>query len=653
MGAYCYGHPEGSGHWVASQMLEVPMSGAAQRPRDLRNQEILSEQVRLLFDNSKVSAGVALLASTILSVLQWGAVPTERILGWWLYIILLTGARAAVVYHYRRAGPERENRTWLAAFVAGAGLAGIGWGGAGLVLYAPGEMTHQLFLLFVLGGMMLGAGSVLSSRPEAFLAFLLPTGVLPTVRLFLQGDRTHTAMGLLTGIFTVVVIMTTARICGTLEISLKLQFENRHLLEELRNANERIEVANEVLELKVRERTTELIRSTEQLRAEIARREEMEEELLRARKLESLGVLAGGIAHDFNNFLMVIQGNIELAKARLKNGEPVQENLEQIASAYERAALLSSQLLTFAKGGTPIRRLVPVADLIVDAVQLARAGSSTAITANVAEDLGYAELDPGQVGQVLHNILLNARQAMIEGGIIEIHAKRLESCDSETGPRIRISIRDHGCGIPSEVLPYIFDPYFTTKPTGSGLGLATAHAIVAKHGGHIRVESKIREGTLFEIDLPASNERPTRQVSSATTLQSGRGRVLVMDDDEALRYLLGAVLKTLGYSVQTVAGGAEAITAYEEAMRAGAPFDVALLDLTVSGGMGGVEAASKLKEIDPQAKLIVSSGYSDNAVMSDYSHYGFDAVITKPATPTELGAVLHTLLAGVSRIEQP
>jgi CheY-like chemotaxis protein len=286
-----------------------------------------------------------------------------------------------------------------------------------------------------------------------------------------------------------------------------------------------------------------------------------------------------------------------------------------------------------------------MADLISDAVQLARAGSSTSITVQLSDDLGFAEVDPGQIGQVLHNILLNARQATPEGGLIEITANRFSSSnEGDPKPRIRISIRDYGCGIPADVLPRIFDPYFTTKPAGNGLGLATAHAIIVKHGGQISVASKLGEGTAFEIDIPASAECPSSHPSIVSDVQRGTARVLVMDDDAALRYLMTAVLNSLGYEVETAKDGAEAIAIYEAAKTTGRPFEVCLLDLTVSGGMGGVETASKLNEIDPSAKLIVTSGYSDAAVMSNFAQYGFDAVITKPAMPAEVGSVIARVL---------
>ncbi len=222
----------------------------------------------------------------------------------------------------------------------------------------------------------------------------------------------------------------------------------------------------------MRERTAELQQTTERLRAEIQQREEVEEELLRARKLESIGVLAGGIAHDFNNFLTVVQGNVEMAKMQLGRNEPVRNILERTGKACERAALLSSQLLTFAKGGVPVRQLVSIAKLLMDAVELARAGSQTSIQVSIADDLRCAEVDPGQIGQVLHNILLNARQAMAERGIIEVRAENVVLAGAPGGDtRVRITIRDYGCGIPFDALPQIFDPYFTTKPGGARAGV--------------------------------------------------------------------------------------------------------------------------------------------------------------------------------------
>ena len=415
----------------------------------------------------------------------------------------------------------------------------------------------------------------------------------------------------------------------------------------LKEAQAELRRSNEMLASRVGERTAELEEANQRLRAEIEQREQIEEELLRARKLESLGVLAGGIAHDFNNFLTVVQGNLELMKMQLDLAAPVQGLLNQTASACQRAAFLSSQLLTFAKGGAPVRRVVSLVELIRESVNLTRAGAPVSINVEIAEDLWPVEADRGQISQVLHNILLNARQATSQGGIIEVLATNVAgSLPGIPEDRVRISVRDYGCGISAEALPRIFDPYFTTKPAGSGLGLATTYAIVSKHGGHISVASQPGEGTAIVVDLPASAASPAPHPVRDAVLRTGAGRLLVMDDEATLRELLRSLLTSLGYDVECVREGAEAIALYGSAQAAGRDFDAVLLDLTVRGGMGGMEAATKLRELDPSATLIVTSGYSDAPVMSDFRRYGFDEMLPKPWTAVEVSEVFQRALDG-------
>ena len=275
-------------------------------------------QLRLLYANANLGVVINILAATVLGGLQWGVVARPLVIAWWLYILLVSVARYALARHYWHSSPApTDSNKWRTVFIAGVALTGAGWGAAGVLLYPAAHLTNQVFLVFVLGGMMLGASSVLAPRPEAFLTFLLPAGLIPAVRLFLEGDETHVAMGLLAVVFTLATLIITRRIYRTIESSLRLQLENRDLVENLRAAHQETVALNFALERRVQERTAELRKSTEQLRAEIAQREQTEEELLRSRKLESLGVLAGGIAHDFNNFLTVVQGNIEVAKTQL------------------------------------------------------------------------------------------------------------------------------------------------------------------------------------------------------------------------------------------------------------------------------------------------------------------------------------------------
>ena len=609
------------------------------------SQQILLAQFRLLYANANLGIVVTLVVATVLGTLQSQVIARPIIVGWWLSMVALCALRYSLALRLAASrstvAADESKRRLL--YVSGIGLTGAGWGAAGVLLYAPGHLINQVFLVFVLGGMMLGAASLLAPRPEAFLSFLLPVGLIPAIRLALEGDTTHLAMGFLVLVCTAATLVVTRRFHRLIDASLRLQFENHDLVEDLRSANDRTAALNEALEIRVNERTAALHQSTEQLRAEIAQREQTEGALLRARKLESLGVLAGGIAHDFNNFLTVVQGNIEVAKAMVPAEAPAQGYLTQAAGACQRAKFLSLQLLTFAKGGTPVRRIVSVAQLVTDAVHLARTGSPVAMKVNLADDLWSAEVDPGQIGQVLHNILINAREATPAAGAIEVQAHNIEparqygqdkydqdefsqdgvsllaASHDKAGPRVQISIQDHGPGIPAEVVGQIFDPYFTTKSAGSGLGLATAYAIIDKHGGQLSVHSSPGNGARFVIELPATlaTAQPTATPSAPTL--GGSERLLVMDDDEALRVLFKAVLIQLGYEVHTAVDGTQAIAFCEAARASGKKFDAVLLDLTVTGGMGGMEAAARLKESDPSLKLIVSSGYSDAPVMSQFA----------------------------------
>ena len=421
----------------------------------------------------------------------------------------------------------------------------------------------------------------------------------------------------------------------------------------LKKAEKALRKAHDELALRVEERTAELRQANQRLRAEMEHRRQVEEELLQARKLEAVGVLAGGIAHDLNNFLTVVQGNADLASRHTLPGQPLHEILGHITAACARAGLLSTQLLTFSKGGSPVRETGSIAGLLRECAELAQSGSSVRVESKVAADLWPAKFDPGQMSQVFHNILWNAREAMPGGGVVELRASNETVEDGHAslsaGRYLRIVVQDRGCGIPTHILPKIFDPYFTTKETGSGLGLATAYAIVAKHEGHIGVQSAEGEGTKFTIYLPAAEGDVTAQCPHTPEVHSGSGRILLMDDETAILRLLSRTLQHLGYEVECSANGAEALKLFENARREGRGFNAALLDLTVPGGMGGCETAARLREIDPRVPIIVSSGYSDSAVMAEFRSYGFDQVLPKPWTLAQLSEVLKRALEPSSK----
>ncbi|MCH7780920.1 MAG: PAS domain S-box protein [Acidobacteria bacterium] len=373
------------------------------------------------------------------------------------------------------------------------------------------------------------------------------------------------------------------------------------------------------------------------------------EELLNARKLESVGMLAGGIAHDFNNSLMGILGNLSIAKSRVGKKHAAYGRLREAEKAALRAKGLTRQLLTFSKGGAPVRRTTSIEGVIRDTVQFVLSGSNVRGQVIVEPGLWPAEVDAGQISQVIENLVLNAVQAMPDGGLVQVEADNVDVPAGSglpvcQGCFVRIRVSDEGIGIPPEAVDRIFDPYFTTKEHGSGLGLATSYAIVQKHEGHLAVRSRQGGGTEFTLHLPAGKEVERMREENEPVAAAHRGHVLVMDDDDLVRDTIGAMLAGLGHSAEFASDGESAVQAYRSAMQAGRPFDAVILDLTIRGGYGGEEAMRRLLEIDPGAVGIVSSGYSESPVMAEAHRFGFRDCIAKPYRPTELGAVLDRVL---------
>lgn len=395
----------------------------------------------------------------------------------------------------------------------------------------------------------------------------------------------------------------------------------------------------------------------------INERKKMEAELLKVQKLESLGILAGGIAHDYNNLLTGIMANISLA-IQIENPESgafrekpegvLLESLLDAEKATLRARDLTQQLITFSKGGAPVKKLVPdIAELLRESVEFALRGSNVNPEFHAPDDLSAVEVDPGQLNQVVQNLLINADQAMPAGGVVRVSAENLTLAHGEVlplkkGRYIKITVQDQGIGVPGENLPKLFDPYFTTKKTGSGLGLATVYSIVARHGGHIAVDSEVGVGTTFTIYLPASDKKVVREEvpkeASFAEFMGGAGRVLVMDDEELVRNIATRILTQAGYEVKTAVDGFEAIDAYVQARESGTPFDLVIMDLTIPGGLGGKETLTKLLEFDPGVKAIVSSGYSNDPIMDDFAKYGFKGVVVKPFSTVELARAAHEVV---------
>ena len=385
---------------------------------------------------------------------------------------------------------------------------------------------------------------------------------------------------------------------------------------------------------------------------DITSRQRAEAERRKAETLEQLGLLAGGIAHDFNNLLTAIIGNISLASLLLPPDDEMATRLDDAKNASLRARDLAQQLLTFARGGAPIKKTASIGKLIQDTVSFSLRGSRNRSEFDFSPDVAPAEIDAGQISQVVANLVVNADQAMPNGGTLYVTCDNF--CydtndavipDLVPGDYVRIRIRDEGVGIPEKYIKRIFDPYFTTKAKGNGLGLATAYSIIKNHNGLLTVESEVHVGTTFTIYLPAApameQEQPIEAPAKVTQEIKGTGRVLVVDDEDAIRDLVEFTLTRLGYEVSQAATALLGVELYQQRLRAGKRFDLVILDLTLPGGMGGKEALKKLIEIDPTVNAIVSSGYATDATMSRYQDFGFRGVIAKPYEAAELGKIVH------------
>jgi PAS domain S-box-containing protein len=381
---------------------------------------------------------------------------------------------------------------------------------------------------------------------------------------------------------------------------------------------------------------------------DITERKRAEEERLMTGKLESLGTLAGGIAHDLNNILTVISGNIGLAQVEAPGNKTVLLSaLSKAGRAVQHAARLVGQLLTFSKGGAPLTKVVSLAELLRQSAEFSLYGSSLHAEIDLAPNLWNAEVDQGQIEQVINALMINAREAMPRGGTVRVAARNV-NLEEETGGLapgryVKTAITDQGDGVDKAITRRIFDPYFTTKPAGSGLGLSISYSIVKRHGGMLHLESSSPEGSTFAFYLPATDAPAAVDGPSGSVreIRFDDRRILVMDDEGAIRELTSQLLGTLGYQVTAVGDGHEAIRTYERALRRGESFQAVILDATIRGGMGGLATIERLRQIDPNVNAIVCSGYSDEAALSKFLTYGFHAALPKPFTRSELIDVLR------------
>ncbi|MDI6617131.1 MAG: PAS domain S-box protein [Clostridiales bacterium] len=376
----------------------------------------------------------------------------------------------------------------------------------------------------------------------------------------------------------------------------------------------------------------------------------IEREIFKNDKIESISLLAGGLAHDFNNILTVILGNISLAKMYIKTGKKDNaiDRLTDVEKALNQARKLTKQLLTFAKGGAPVIKPVLITSLVRDTVSFALSGSKIKYEIIGEDDVWPVDIDEGQISQVINNLIINAKQAMPDGGLITIKYENIvvgkkPSLPLKTGRYVKISFKDTGCGISSEIIQRIFDPYFTTKANGNGLGLSMCYSILKKHGGYITVKSALGKGSTFFIYLPVSKQK-TFDTQNDQQVLRGEGRILIMDDNESIRDTAGRILVSLGYEAYFAKDGDEAVKLYSNMKEKGQAPDVILMDLTIPGGTGGTEALKRITAINPEVKAIITSGYPNDPVITDYKKYGFKGAIVKPFNASELSIILHNVM---------
>ncbi len=375
-----------------------------------------------------------------------------------------------------------------------------------------------------------------------------------------------------------------------------------------------------------------------------AERLRLEQQIQQDQKLESLGILAGGIAHDFNNLMGGIFGNIDLARSVSKEVKTIQY-LEATLNTMNRARALTQQLLTFSKGGAPIQKITPLISFIQETVQFALSGSDISCRFDLAENLWLCNIDRNQIGQVIDNIIINAEQAMPNGGTIEVAAKNISVGEKELlnltkGNYVKVSIKDFGIGIPKDIMPRIFEPFYTTKTKGHGLGLATCYSIINRHGGAIEVESEQGKGSTFHFYLPASTKSVVANTDTVIK-RVGSGTIIVMDDEEVLRVTTRHMLKAMGYSVVCKNDGKEVLDFFIKETEANRTFAAIILDLTIPGGMGGKTVIAEIRKLDKEIPVFVVSGYTDDPIMKNPIEYGFTASICKPFTMAELSEMLN------------
>jgi signal transduction histidine kinase/ActR/RegA family two-component response regulator len=636
--------------------------------------EVYREQVDFLFRNLPLGLLGSILNSTILGLVLFRRVPLKGLALWYFSIQAISLVRYLTYRKWKQAGEGRPPQKDARLFIGTVFSAGLAWGLLTFIAY-PSDLLYQVFIIFVIGGLVAGAAASYAVLMAAYLSYSLPA-LLPLILkgIIMGGEIGYAMSGMITLYFVLITIA--ARHIHKMTIkSIVLGHEKDRLLLQLASEKERAEGLNldlsreierrreaeedlkrhrDSLEETVRERTRELKEANEALQNELPYREQMERELLKIQRLESLSTLAGGIAHRYNNLLTGILGNINLIQMLYPSDIKLLDKL----SAAERACLeardLSHKLLNISRGGVPYKSMVNLSELVKDSVSLTLEGAPVSFDFHTTCDSLEIEVDQNQIKQAIQGIVQNSREAMPGGGRIKVLCEVVslgkdQSVPLPEGEYARITISDHGFGIREQDIEKVFDPFLSGKETGTGLGLAAAYSIIKRHNGYITVFSSEGKGTTFQIYLPLSRGPDHRQEKKGMGKPSPSAmKVLVMDDEDVVRDFAASALAELGCKVVTAENSKEAVERYREARDMGRTFDLVILDLTVPGGHGGMEALGLLREIDPDVRAVVSSGYSDSWMIKNFRDYGFWGALPKPYRLADLRRLIESISPGPS-----
>lgn len=371
------------------------------------------------------------------------------------------------------------------------------------------------------------------------------------------------------------------------------------------------------------------------------------EQLINSHRTESIGILAGGMAHDFNNYLTGIINFVNLAKF-CTTSRQIELYLDNTLAIANDAQTLTKQFLKYSKNYEPIYKKILIDRILKENISILFKGTNIKAELHIEDNLNFCNVDEDKISQLFGSLIINAREAMPEGGIIKIsvkneHITRSEKLPFASGDYISIQIRDNGCGMSQEILSNLFKPYFTTKPRRSGLGLASAMIIAESHQGYLTVSSEVNAGSTFTVYIPVANimnlDTPLNEDNQS------HGKILVMDDEYYIRQTSSELLKKKNFEVSTAIHGNEALQLYKQALDSGVPFDIVILDLTVPEGLGGMETLKKLEAINPDVKAIASSGYSDDPVIVQPGKYGFAASLAKPYNLNEFLSCITSVMS--------